>query len=825
MNLPHFRILTGLGFGLVLATAAALVYPDRPAPAAHAPSLSAKTANGATGLSALPADLLPTLVRTLAVHSPQSWNAQATEHEALVFHNPAQHLSVKFNRQGMQMQLGGKQSGQVEMQLISVRSDNFSVAMTAGSLSAQGTRVEISHAHGLTEWYVNSPLGVEQGFTFAKPLTAGDSLALIFQLKGNLMPKLNDDTLEFHAAQGQSLLHYGSLLAYDARHRALPARMLLTGSKLELALDINGAHYPITIDPLFAVVADFAEPTAVAYDGFGYSVALSSDGNTALIGVPGLVHLKNGLPVITTAGTAYVFSRTNGSWSNTPTASFADPTNTLGDEFGVNVALSGDGHTALVGAENTADGSGGIGAAYLYAQNSGVWPGTPTHNFIDPGTGRDDFGVSVALSGDGGTALIGALGTPSGNNVGAAYLYTESNGVWPSSPTASFTDPLGATGDGFGNSVALSSDGSTALIGADGTAASEPCCVGAAYVYTQSHSVWANIPAQSFANPEGATAQSEFGNRVVLSSDGTTALIGAQGAGSSAVNAAYVFTQASGIWSSTPAHSFADPTGNATELFGASIALSADGSMALIGAPSTTVSGGTQDGAAYVFVQTNGTWSNTPAKVLTDPPTAAGDDFGATVALSGDGSAAFIGAPFTAVSAQTQAGAAYSFASSADLSLALASSPASVTTGQSVTYILTVTNNDMQVTTTSLSLTDTLPAGMTYVSSSAAGGSCANSGGTVTCTLAGLAPRATWQPSITVTAGTAGSIKDTASVTGNQPDPNTANNTMSVTTSVTAPPPTSGGGGSGGGGGAFGLFSLLLLAPFARVRKRSRMGT
>lgn len=821
-TLRRWMSFTG-SIALVLLTAFALVSGSMTVShhAAHTTPIAKSTPNITTGSNTLPTELVPPVARTLAARSPATWNAHITK-QTLAFNNPTQHLIASFNRNGVQLEFSGKPQAQLGMQLLAMHSGKINYAVTPAKLSAKYNRVDLVHGHGLTEWYVNSPLGVEQGFTLTQPPAPTRSLSLVFKLAGTLTAKLAGNSIEFRNPKGQNLLRYGNLLAYDADHHVLPAYMALTGQKLDLAIDTRGANYPITIDPLFAAVTSFAEPTPTAYNGLGYSVALSSDSNTALIGVPGLVHLKNGVPVFTTAGTAYVFSRTNGSWSTTPAASFADPANTIGDHFGSNVALSSDGHIALVGAESTADGSGGIGAAYLYAQNNGVWPVTPTHAFIDPGTGRDDFGVSVAVSGDGSTALIGALATPSGNNVGAAYLYTESNGAWPGNPTASFTDPLGTTGDSFGNSVALSNNGSTALIGADGTKGSEPCCVGAAYAYIQSHGVWANTPAQSFANPEGATAQSEFGNSVALSSDGTTALIGAQGGGSSAVNAAYVFTQASGIWSSTPAHSFADPTGNAAELFGASITLSANGSIALIGAPSTTVSGGTQDGAAYIFVQTNGTWSNTPAKVLTDPPTAAGDDFGVTVALSGDGSAAFIGAPFTTVSGQQWAGAAYSFASSADLSLALASSPANVNVNGSVTYMLTVTNNDTQVTATSLSLTDTLPAGMTYVSANAAGSTCNNSSGTVTCTLASLAPSATWQPSITVTATTAGSIQDTATVSGSQPDPNTANNTASVTTGVTAsPPPPPSGGGGGGGGGAFGMLSLLLLAPLARQRKHN----
>lgn len=165
---------------------------------------------------------------------------------------------------------------------------------------------------------------------------------------------------------------------------------------------------------------------------------------------------------------------------------------------------------------------------------------------------------------------------------------------------------------------------------------------------------------------------------------------------------------------------------------------------------------------------------------------------------------------------------AYTYSSSqppsVDVSLALTGSPASVTVGGNVNYLFTVTNNSTQTTATNLQLTDTLPAGITYVSSSSAGGSCSTTDSTVSCTLASLAPQATWQPSISVTTGIAGSITDTASVTASQPDPNTSNNTASVTVRVQA----SGGGSppaSGHGGGAADLLSLPLLAGLMLLQK------
>lgn len=819
MKLQHPWKPTGANFGSA-ALAVALLCGPHPASELRAPELAAAPAPGKAGATALPAALQPVVARTLAADAPQVWRAAPAGRDALGFHNPAQQLSARFDRRGARLRLDGERRGSVELRLVALHRGGVDRPVASGAPSYTGTRVEIPHGGGLTEWYLNSPLGVEQGFTFARAPSGDGPLALHLRLRGDLVPALRGAGLEFKDAEGRRVLRYGGLLAYDARQRELPARLALTGRDLYLTVDARGARYPVTVDPLFASLTSFAEPTAVAYDGFGESVALSGDGNTALVGVPGHSHIQGGVPVITTAGAAYVFTRTNGTWATTPSVTFTDPAATTGDEFGVSVALSGDGSIALVGAESVKDGSTGpYGAAYVYTQSHGIWSSTPSHSFIDPGTSADAFGFSVALSNDGSTAAIGAPSTNSSD--GAAYVYTQSGGSWPTTPNGSFTDPLGTNGDGFGHAVALSGNGSSLLSGAPGTkAGSLPCCVGDAYVYTENHGTWPSLPSQSFANPQGTTAQAQFGSSVALSGDGTIALIGAEAGSSNATNAAYVFASSSGIWSGTAAHTFADPTTNTAENYGASVALSNDGSTALIGAPQTTVSGGAGAGAAYVYVQTSGSWSSTPTKALTDPPAAAGDDFGNGVALSDDGSTSFIGATYTMVSSLSGAGAAYSIAASADLSLQLASNPASTTPGQNVSYMATVTNNDTQVTATNLTLTDTLPTGTSFVSAAGAGGSCSEANGAVTCTLASLSAGADWKPSITVTAASAGSLKDTAAVTADQPDPNTSNNSATATTTVAAASGSSSGGGGGGGGGPVGIPALLLLGFGLALRRR-----
>ena len=133
------------------------------------------------------------------------------------------------------------------------------------------------------------------------------------------------------------------------------------------------------------------------------------------------------------------------------------------------MALSGDGRVALVGAPFA---SGLNGAAYLYTESAGSWPTLPAAIFA--GSLGQSLGSWVALSADGQVALVGGPGALLGG--GTANVYTESAVRWHTSPVAAFR---GGSGEGLGSSVALSADGQEALVGAD-TASSG----GAAFVYT-----------------------------------------------------------------------------------------------------------------------------------------------------------------------------------------------------------------------------------------------------------------------------------------------------------------------------------------------------
>lgn len=258
-----------------------------------------------------------------------------------------------------------------------------------------------------------------------------------------------------------------------------------------------------------------------------------------------------------------------------------------GGRFGWSVAVSGD--TVFVGAP-------GRNAAYLFTID-----GTETQKLSVAGSGG--FGSSVALSGD--AALVGAEGTAFAT--GTAYLFDLDGG---GTQTLTASDRLAASF--FGQTVALSGD--TALVGSR-FARNGNFETGAAYLFTPDGT-------QKITASDGAGGD-RFGNSVALSGD--TALIGAPSG-----RAAYIFGT-----DGTERQKLTASDGAAGDQFGYAVALSGD--TALVGAIGDD-DNGDNSGAAYLF-DTDGT----QRQKFTASDGAAGDEFGYSVALSGN--LALFGAP------------------------------------------------------------------------------------------------------------------------------------------------------------------------------------
>jgi hypothetical protein len=194
--------------------------------------------------------------------------------------------------------------------------------------------------------------------------------------------------------------------------------------------------------------------------------------------------------------------------------------------FGSSVTLSANGSTALIGgdADNGDNDSGG--AAWVFTPSGSSWTQQSGKLTANNETGDGDFGDAVALSPDGGTVLIGGPANSGSFNsgVGAAWVFTRSDSIWnQQGPKLTPSDESGA--GGFGDCVALSSDGNTALIGADGDNGN----FGAAWMFTRSSSTWAQQGMKLTPDDETASSTGEFGSSVASSSDGITGPSGSTG--------------------------------------------------------------------------------------------------------------------------------------------------------------------------------------------------------------------------------------------------------------------------------------------------------
>jgi hypothetical protein len=311
----------------------------------------------------------------------------------------------------------------------------------------------------------------------------------------------------------------------------------------------------------------------------GTSVALSADGNTAIIGAPG--H-NSGI------GAAWVFTRSNGVWIQQGSGLVGTGASDVeSPALNFSVALSADGNTAIIGrpADNNF-----VGAAWVFTRSNGVWTqqGDKLVGTGAAGTFPPAQGTSVALSADGNTAIIG--GPNDNSSLGAAWVFTRSNGVWTQQGSKLVgTGAIALPYVGQARSVALSADGNTAIIGGP----NDNFPVGAAWVFTRSNGVWTQQGSKLVGT--GGLPQPKQGGSVALSSDGNTAIIGGN-YDNFYVGAAWVFTRSNGMW--TQLGNKLVGTGSADGLSeqGTSVALSGEGT-AIVGGPIDNAS----MGAAWVF--------------------------------------------------------------------------------------------------------------------------------------------------------------------------------------------------------------------------------
>jgi len=260
------------------------------------------------------------------------------------------------------------------------------------------------------------------------------------------------------------------------------------------------------------------------------SVAISADGNTAILGAPTEALAPNA------SSLGWIFTRSGGTWSQQVELVGS---NVNGVSLGTIVAVSADGNTAIVGVSLE---SNGTGAVWVFTRSSGVWSQQGPKLVGSGAIGLAAQGASIALSGDGNTAIVGGLND--NNGVGAAWVFTRSNGVWTQQSKLVGSGVAG-TVSGQGISVALSGDGNTAIVGGN----RDNNGAGAAWVFTRSGSQWTQQGSKLVGTGAIGT-QVNQGFAVSLSADGNLAIVGGPNDGvgiGHEIGAAWLFARSGGI--------------------------------------------------------------------------------------------------------------------------------------------------------------------------------------------------------------------------------------------------------------------------------------
>lgn len=355
-----------------------------------------------------------------------------------------------------------------------------------------------------------------------------------------------------------------------------------------------------------------ANPSPAEGDCFGAAVAVAGDHV--------VVSAYQDDSTATNAGRAYVFDLGSPNPGD-PSMVLALPGAAVNDGFGNSLAISGD--KVVVGIETANAAATNSGSALVFDLSSPT-PATPLATLVNPTpTGGCYFGTCVSISGN--TVAVGAYrdSTVAGNG-GACHVY-DLAGSSPDLPIRTLRKVSPLSGDFFGQSIAVS--GSKVLVGAshDDTGVDE---AGSSYLFDLSAGNPA-VPVSTFTNPVKGSAD-RFGAAVAISGDLVAIGSPDSDAGSSAAGRVRIHDLASSEPDLAVA-SWENPDPSAGDAFGGSVAIS--GNRVAIGAAGDN-SGAEDAGTVYVYDLVPSTPG--PSLTLQNPAPAAGDGFGAAVAISGD---------------------------------------------------------------------------------------------------------------------------------------------------------------------------------------------
>ncbi len=374
-------------------------------------------------------------------------------------------------------------------------------------------------------------------------------------------------------------------------------------------------------------VAEISPSDGFQGDYFGIAVSLSGDTIAAGSAFDDDFGYRS--------GSAYIFGRHQGgfdAWGQVSKQTASGWLSARGDEFGESASISGD--IAVVGARYDDDGGDNFGSAYVFARDQGTPGAWGLVKQLQPWDGETDdrFGSAVSISGD-----IIAVGVPGDDENGygsgsVSVFHRDQGGVDAWGQVAEIVPLDGASGDGFGNAVSLSSD--TLIVGAVGDD-DNGYAAGAAYVFGRNQGgtdAWGQVA--KLTASDGAE-DDRFGTEVALCGD--IVVVGAFADDDNGVTSgsAYVFDRSQGganQWGQIAKLTASD--GAIGDKFGSAVSVSGD--IVVVGADGDD-STDSNSGSAYIFDRNLGgpnAWGQV-TKIM--PSDGAQDDrFGGAVSISAD---------------------------------------------------------------------------------------------------------------------------------------------------------------------------------------------
>ena len=452
-------------------------------------------------------------------------------------------VTTRFQRRGAVV---ATSQGAVRLSVAAVGRSGSMTRVAAGRRSVG--RVAVTYHRGETlERFGRGEVGLEHRVTIKRPPGGAGPVAVQMHAAGVRRAWDSGRSLVLRPERGEGV-RYTSVGAWDANGRELETNVEAGDAGPVVHVTDTAAEYPVSVEHVVQRDTLLAPPSVGLDGGRTWRIALSADGQTAVVGDPGAERL---------AGRVWVFAQVQGAWVQRATLAASDA---MGPAmFGSSVAVSADGTTVLVGGMNDhgaySPHAGQDGAAWVFVRNGDTWSQQGPKLRPSDADGAA-AGTSVALSADGATAFVAGSGV---------WAFSRDGEAWRQQGQGFATSDGGSAASL--SQVAVSADGATVVAGAP----LENDMAGTARVFGRDGDAW-----RQQSRLPGAEPSSRFGSTVAISGDGQTVVVGE-------LSRARPFTRDGDGWAAGDPIERPHPDPASTGAFPTGIAISEDGGTVALG--------------------------------------------------------------------------------------------------------------------------------------------------------------------------------------------------------------------------------------------------